>query len=549
MIATGYDYTNYAWTWTCEGGAACSARQVMAGTCGTAASTCAGGSVPTGNSGSLDYADDLWKWTCTGLNGGTVSGECSAPAGLTYSWWPLAVPPCNAACGASTLNAAAVTYECLASAGPLTLSPANYTVVPNSDCQTADGAPSLTAWETIGGGNGGVNTCTSNATCLYEWYPTGIGCTPACGASSTYATGWECLEINNGTAVADSLCQAQQGNASLTYWLTSQASNGASATCTDDSQCACGSDNGGDFTEANAPWVGANRAGLCSGDPTGAESGTDNPYPDGAHFSWFCGTDAHPCWANIITVGPDNGGIFSGAPWDPSLGAPSGLCMVGGVPTQAYSGLPLNGAPDFDGDYHWQCAGVPGYSQVYSYWWWPLGTACSTSCGSGSLYGTSWSCSRSDGYNVDCNANPTGCYVCDAVLGAPSLNTWENSPYGNNGGSESCTDYSTCAGVCGTTAAQFSVPSNDPSTWTGASYQICWDGGPGQSGCLQVSLCAQGQYNGNGALDTSSGDYIYSWTCGADQHPCSWDGGPSSSTNPWYDHPDGGANDGNSNGG
>ena len=53
----------------------------------------------------------------------------------------------------------------------------------------------------------------------YYWWPTGVACTPGCGTSTNYGTGWICAETNDGQQVDNSYCQKTQGNPSLTWWV------------------------------------------------------------------------------------------------------------------------------------------------------------------------------------------------------------------------------------------------------------------------------------------------------------------------------------------
>ena len=124
------------------------------------------------------------------------------------------------------------------------------------------------SWNCLGNGGG------STAACVLPvyWWPTGVACTPACGASALAGTGWECARYVDGAVVDNGDCQSADGYANLTAWEASPYGDNntrADLSCADYSAC----QNGGSADGSN---------GMPGGQPAVAVAANNSPAANAA---------------------------------------------------------------------------------------------------------------------------------------------------------------------------------------------------------------------------------------------------------------------------
>jgi hypothetical protein len=512
VTSTGYDSTNYAWTWTCQGGASCSAKQKMAGTCGVGTYSCANGSQVDVGSEGMNTSSYMYVWTCTGDNGGSTA-NCSSPApqaGVCGTALNTCQPGSVAGGGAYDSANFQDVWFCQGINGGST---ANCAIpVPQTGaCGTAlntcqpgsvagggayDAANFQDVWFCQGINGGSTANCAlpDNSRATFGWYPVNIVCTPGCGQSATEDQGgWICIRTNDGATVDNSLCQAALGNPTLSFWLTSQAANGASATCTDYSQC----------TGSCGPALNTCQPGSVAG----------NGAYDAANFQdvWTC-TAQNGSTANCAIPVPQTG----------ACGTALNTCQPGSV-----AGGGAYDAANFQDV--WFCQGINGGSTANcalpdnsraTFGWYPVNIVCTPGCGQSATEDQGgWICIRTnDGATVDNS-------LCQAALGNPTLSFWLTSQAAN-GASATCTDYSQCTGSCGpalNTCQPGSVAGNG--AYDAANFQDVWtctaqNGSTAncaipvpQTGACGTALntCQPGSVAGGGAYDAANFQDV--WFC------------------------------------
>ncbi len=527
------------WNWSCAGSnggstAFCSANKSVNGACGTANKTylssdtsygsdtyCSAGN-PTATPAFPAQGSSV-TWSCSGINGGSGSGTCTASRGAA---------PVNGACGSSNgtgFYSAPTTNFC------------------NSGTPTAVSGSGPWSWACAGLNGGSNDLCTAplkvdgacgGAAGNYPYNASGYNgaycnagtanSTPAFPAAGN-STSWTCLGLNGGnnsaictttraatpangacgssngsnfySAPSVNLCSTAYGNSAVSgsgpwSWTCYGANGGSNASCGANLSVngACGSSNGSNFYSAPS-------ANLCNAGSNSAVSGS-------GPWSWTCtgtnGGSTASCSANLIVDGVC--GSAAGAYGSGATGYNGAYCNAGSP--NATPAFPAAGNST-----SWTCLGSNGGNNsaicVATRNASPVNGACGTAnktyLYSDSSYGSDTYCSA---------GNPT---ATPAFPTQGSSVTWSCS--GINGGSNSgtCTASRNLApvnGICG--------PSNGSNFYSAPSSNLCAAGsatgvsgsGPWTWSCNGLNGGSAASCSANKAVDgicgSSNGSSFYS---------------------------------------